>query len=146
MSKLQTSGEFHAGIHPGMLKLRLFFWEYPLFKWIHRVCRFVGVLRNLAEMIETYWCTEVYRALKIVEIFFLWHPFAWCETKNFLLANIRAYFLRNQWKDPKCLTHFDSLSSADRYSAVYFDVRDNADAGNSAKQTSIVSSLKARAL
>ena len=29
-------------------------------------------------------------------------------------------------------THFDSLSSADRYTEVYFDVRDNADAGNSA--------------
>jgi len=44
------------------------------------------------------------------------------------------------------LTHFASLSSADRYSAVCFDVRDNADAGNSAKRTSIVLSLKARAL
>jgi len=46
--------------------------------------------------------------------------------------------------DPKCLTHFDSLSSADLYSAVCFDIRDNADAGNSAKRTSLVSSLKAR--
>jgi len=65
--------------------------------------------------------------------------------KNFLLADIRAYFLRKQKKDPKCPTHFDTLSSSDQYSTVCFDVRDNADVGNSAKRTSIVSSLKARA-
>ena len=72
-------------------------------------------------------------------------PLCVTRNKNFLLANFRAYFLRNQSKDPKCPTHFDSLSSADRYSAVCFDVRDNAGAGNSAKRTSIISSLKARA-
>ena len=37
---------------------------------------------NLAEMIVRYWCTKVCRALKIFEIFFLWHLFAWRETKN----------------------------------------------------------------
>ena len=72
--------------------------QQVLFKWIYRVCRFVGFLRNLVKMIVGYWCTKVCRAFQKFEIVLLWRILRVAKRKIFYWSTSKFIFSKTNRK------------------------------------------------